>query len=168
MSGLVIGLPLIEDIGNWKKERISIATGQKGRLMGLDVGESRIGVAFSDPGRMLAFPFKAIPRSMDENDLLAIGTLASERDVKLIVVGIPTSLDGNLHYQGLQIAGFLEVLRSSTSIPVEPWGEQFTTAEAERLLSESGVKPSLDRGRLDAAAAAVILQDYLDSTREWQ
>jgi len=144
----------------------AIRTGQEGRLMGLDVGASRIGVAFSDLSRTLAFPFKALRRSTEESDLLAVEELASERDVKLIVVGIPTSLDGKLHHQGLEITMFLNALKQSTSIPVESWGEQFTTAEAERLLIGSGVKPSLDRGRLDAASAAVLLQDYMDSSRE--
>lgn len=136
------------------------------RMLGLDVGARRTGVALSDPTGAIASPLTTLPRRDDDaQNLDAITALAREHEVEAIVVGLPVSLDGNLHGQGREIAAFIEQLRGVSPVPVAEWNEQFTTAEAERLLRQAGRKPSRDRGRVDAVAAAVILQDYLDAHR---
>ncbi len=136
------------------------------RMLGLDVGTRRTGVALSDPTGTLASPLTTLPRRDDDaQDLDTITALAREHEVEAIVVGLPVSLDGKLHGQGREIAAFIDRLRCVSPVPVAEWNEQFTTAEAERLLRQSGRKPSRDRERVDAVAAAVILQDYLDAHR---
>ena len=133
------------------------------RLLGLDVGARRTGVALSDPTGTLASPLTALTRSSEARDLEAIVELARQHDAEAIVVGLPISLDGALHAQGQKVQAFIEKLREVSPIPVEPWDERFSTAEAERLLREAGIQPSRERGRVDAAAAAIILQGYLDA-----
>ena len=135
------------------------------RMLGLDVGTRRTGVALSDPTGTLASPLTTLTRSDDALGLEAITDLAREHGVEAIVVGLPVSLDGGLHGQGREVAAFIDRLRGVSPVPVAEWNEQFTTAEAERLLRQAGRKPSRDRGRVDAVAAAVILQDYLDAHR---
>ena len=135
------------------------------RMLGLDVGARRTGVALSDPTGAIASPLTTIARSDDAQCLEAVTALAREHEVEAIVVGLPVSLDGELHSQGREVAAFIDRLRGVSPVPVAEWNEQFTTAEAERLLRQAGRKPSRDRGRVDAVAAAVILQDYLDAHR---
>ncbi len=135
------------------------------RMLGLDVGARRTGVALSDPTGTLASPLTTLARLDDSQGFEAIMALAREHSVEAIVVGLPVSLDGELHGQGREVAAFIEQLRGVSPVPVAEWNEQFTTAEAERLLRQAGRKPSKDRGRVDAVAAAVILQDYLDAHR---
>lgn len=135
------------------------------RMLGLDVGARRTGVALSDPTGALASPLTTLARRDDAQGLEAIAALAREHAVEAIVVGLPVSLDGRLHAQGQDVAAFIERLRGVSPVPVAEWSEQFSTAEAERLLRQAGRKPSRDRGRVDAVAAAVILQDYLDAHR---
>ena len=135
------------------------------RALGLDVGEGRIGVSISDPTGLLSTPLTAITRSSLDSDLAAILDLAKEHSVREIVVGMPLSLNGQFGPQARITEHFLRALSKRASIPIRRWDERFSTQEAERRLREAGAKPSRDRGRLDAAAAAVILQGYLDSRR---
>jgi len=135
------------------------------RLLGLDVGAQRTGVAVSDPSGILAFPLTTLTRSSEARHLEAIMELARQKDAEAIVVGLPISLDGSLHTQGQEVQALIEKLQAISPIPVEPWDERFSTAEAERLLREVGAQPSRERGRVDAAAAAIILQSYLDTHR---
>ena len=135
------------------------------RMLGLDVGARRTGVALSDPTGTLASPLTSLTPGDDAQCLEAVTALVREHAVEVIVVGLPVSLDGELHGQGREVAAFIERLRGVSPVPVAEWNEQFSTAEAERLLRQSGRKPSRDRGRVDAVAAAVILQDYLDAHR---
>ena len=131
--------------------------------MALDVGERRIGVALSDETQFIAKPFGAILRTPDGSEFSKILALTIEHNVGRIAVGLPISLDGTIGPQARIVQVFIEALRSMTQIPVEPLDERFTTVEAERILREAGVRPSRDRSRIDAVAAAILLQTYLDS-----
>ena len=135
------------------------------RVLALDFGERRIGVALSDPSGMLASPLTTLTRGRDGSDVEMVLRLAAENDVAEIVVGMPVSLSGRRGPQAGRVARFVDALRRETGIPVLSADERYSTVQAERSLRESGVKPSRDRGRVDAAAAAVILQSYLDSKR---
>ena len=150
------------------------------RLMALDVGEARIGVAVSDSSGILASPYTTLHVTRDEAQTWQkVAQLIRETDAEGLVIGLPISLDGQLHAQGERVQAFAARLMQHIRIPVTFWDERLSTVEAERLLAErdSGVqgKPfrrgSRRRGpiksrhkqqAIDAMAAAVILQDYLD------
>lgn len=150
------------------------------RLMALDVGEARIGVAVSDAGGVLASPYRTLRVTRDETKLWeAIGQIIRESEAEGIVIGLPVSLDGQIHFQAERVQAFAERLKEHIAIPLTFWDERLSTVEAERLLAERDVdeqgKPqrrgkrrhSQNRRRnkrheIDALAATVILQEYLD------
>ena len=147
------------------------------RLMALDVGEARIGVALSDAGGFLASPYTTLHTARDETATwAAIQQLIEETEAEGLIVGLPVSLDGELHAQAERIMAFTERLKAHLSLPVTFWDERLSTVEAERLQAERGLNPRArkkgQRGghrrrqragqEIDALAAAVILQDYLD------
>ncbi|MBM3944034.1 MAG: Holliday junction resolvase RuvX [SAR202 cluster bacterium] len=133
--------------------------------MALDVGERRIGVALSDPLLLLASPLTAITRKSLSSDIEAVLRLASEHEATIIIVGLPISLSGKHGPQAKVTKEFAKALEAQSPVPVKMFDERFSTFEAEQRLRDSGAKPSKDRGRVDAAAAAVILQGYLDKRR---
>ena len=143
--------------------------------MGLDVGERRIGVAGADPTGTLASPVGTVIRSSDRAAVEAIGRLAAERGAGVLVVGLPLTAQGEATEQARRIQAFARKLRAIPRIRVVFWNEQHSTATAtEHLLASRGAgrrrapsahRREAERRRLDAAAAAVILQDYLDHQR---
>lgn len=102
---------------------------------------------------------------MEEEDVRRILEMAREHQVTRIVVGIPLSLGGQRGPQARAADAFRRALAREVRVSVVGWDERFSTVEAERRLKEAGVQPSLERGRADAASAAIILQSYLDSQR---
>ena len=130
------------------------------------MGERRIGLAVSDPGGMLATPLGFIERKHLPRDIAQVVVHARDRGAERIVVGMPLSLNGRVGPQARRVEAFLKALRRRTDLPVDAVDERFSTAEAERLLRLAGRQPSRNRGQADAAAAAVILQGYLDSRRD--
>lgn len=136
------------------------------RTLGLDVGDRRIGVALSDPTGMLATPLAAIDRRASQGGIDTVVRLASEHEAEAIVVGMPFSLDGSIGPQAQAVQSFCDALREVCPLPIHTVNEQYTSAEAERRLRDVGVEPSRDRGRVDALAAAIILQEWLDAGQE--
>lgn len=146
------------------------------RLMALDVGEARIGVAVSDASGFLASPYTTLRVTRDEAETwAAIQELIRETEAEGLVIGLPVSLDGEIHAQGQRIMAFTERLKARIALPVTFWDERLSTVEAERLLAERGQSSRARRqgagGKrrkqrnqqgIDALAAAVILQGYLD------
>lgn len=135
------------------------------RMLALDVGSRRIGLAACDSGELLATPVAAIQHTSHARDIEAVLAAAVERQVERIVVGMPISLSGEMGPQARKTARFMEKLAAETDIPVEAVDERYSTAEARRLMAEAGGGRPKERGRVDAAAAAVILQSYIDSRR---
>ena len=135
----------------------------KKRVLGLDVGEKRIGLAISDDEGRLATPFTTILRRDEEDVIAKILRVVHEEGVERILVGMPLSLDGSIGPQAKSTMHFYNALITATPLRVETWDERFSSAEAERLLREAGFSHRRLRDRLDATAAMVILQDYLDS-----
>ena len=129
------------------------------------MGDRRIGVALSDPSGLLASPLTTVQRSNPDNDVAEVARLANEHEAERVIVGLPVSLSGEEGPQARAVRAFMARLRRGCPAPVEPWDERFSTAEAERRLRQAGAQPSRQRGRLDAAAAAVILQGWLDAHR---
>ena len=130
------------------------------RALGLDVGDARIGLALSDPTGMLASPFGFVERG--PSDIEEIVALAADNDVVEIVVGLPLSMSGDSGTQAGKVRAFIRDLRSQTDLPIKTVDERLSTVQAQGMLHQSGRRRRRDRGHLDAAAAAVILQTYLD------
>lgn len=134
-------------------------------ILALDVGEARIGVAASDETELLASPRGLIRRRSDTAAIEAILRMVAEAGAGLMVVGLPVSFDGQLHAQAEAVRRFAEKLRKRLAVPLVFADETLSTVRAEEQLRAAGVRPEKMRERLDAAAAAVILQDYLDARR---
>jgi putative Holliday junction resolvase len=135
------------------------------RMLALDVGDRRIGLAVCDSAEALATPVATVEHTSHARDIETILAAAAERQAKRIVVGMPLSLSGDMGPQARKVARFVEKLAAETDIPVEAVDERYSTAEARRLMAEAGAGRPRERGRVDAAAAAVILQSYIDSRR---
>ena len=134
--------------------------------MALDVGDRRIGVALSDPTGMLATPVTAIDRvAAKPSDIDEILRIAREQGAEAIIVGLPLSLSGAEGDQAKSVRAFISDLSARTGLPVDTVDERYSTVQARRMLHETGARRSRDRGRVDASAAAVILQAYLDAQR---
>lgn len=132
------------------------------RVIALDVGERRIGVAVSDPTGTLATPHTVIQRRSKAEDFAAVARLVAELEAERVVVGLPLSLNGEVGPQARRVTRYAWALARTLDVPVELHDERYSTVTADTLLVESGRKR---RVPIDAAAAAVILQDYLESQR---
>jgi putative Holliday junction resolvase len=132
----------------------------KKRTLGLDMGDSRIGVALSDPMGIMASPLTIISRTNEEADVKAIIDIARQREVGRIIIGLPLSMDGSLSRQAEKVKAFAAGLCRQTDIPVEFEDERLSTVLAKRMVQS--VRKTNRRTRYDAAAAALILQSYLD------
>jgi len=135
---------------------------QKGRMLGLDVGERRIGVALSDPEGILASPLMVINRTRDKADIEAILGLVRQHEVTRVVVGLPRSMDGSIGQQAERVQNFIGMLSEFLEIPLETWDERLSTLAAERLMADAGLKRGKRKEQRDALAAALVLQGYLD------
>jgi putative Holliday junction resolvase len=144
------------------------------RALGIDVGSRRIGTALSDQLGMLAAPWRAVQVGRGR-ELAELAAMVAEREIEVIVIGLPVSLDGTEGPQAATVRAFAERLAAFLSqqqqntdappIPIEFTDERFTTAEAERLLLQRNLSREQRKARIDAAAAAIMLQDWLDARR---
>lgn len=136
-----------------------------GRVMALDLGEKRIGVAVTDPGRVLASPYSTIDRSGDqERDHREIARVVAEVEAVQVVVGLPLSMSGESGPAAQMTEKEVERLRDTLDVPVDLLDERLTTVSAARSLSAAGVSSRRQRkgGRIDQEAATVLLQSWLD------
>jgi putative Holliday junction resolvase len=136
-----------------------------GPVLGLDLGDARIGVAISDEDRRLAVPVGTVHVGQPPGELVAIAELARERSVILIVVGVPLSLRGERGTRAGHAEAFAQALAGVVSVPIELQDERLSTVEAERALAAAGTRGRERRRVVDASAAAVILQAWLDAHR---
>jgi len=132
------------------------------RILGLDYGSRRIGVAVSDPLGLTAQPLPALPREGDRKDIAAIGRLAAGMDVAAVVVGLPLLLNGDEGPQAARARGFGERLSAELSLPVTLWDERLTTVQSERHLVDSGVRRERRKVIRDSLSAMFLLQSFLD------
>lgn len=138
------------------------------RAIALDVGERRIGVAAGDTESRIAVPVGAIDRTQTRDPFQRIVDLARERDAGCIVVGLPLSMNGRRGPQAEVTDAFVDELRQRTDLPIDLVDERLTSFEAERLIRESaprtrrGKAPRPEKGAIDAGAAVLILQSWLD------
>lgn len=132
------------------------------RVLGIDYGERRIGLAVSDPGGTLALPVGTLERRGWRRDLAALRAVIEEREVDRIVVGLPLHLDGREGETAAAARRFAGRLAEATALPVETLDERWTTREAERALAEAGRRGRRRRAVVDAVAATLLLRSFLE------
>ena len=132
-----------------------------GRILGLDYGDRRIGLALSDPSKMIASPFKFIINTGDDELLDSLKILIVEEDIEAIIVGLPIGLKGQETKQTTKVRAFAELL-SSLTIPISFEDERFSSVSAEKSMIQQKIKTGHNKGMIDQRAAAIFLQQYLD------
>lgn len=134
-----------------------------GRILGVDPGDTRIGLAISDPTQTIANPLMVIKHVARALDAAQIAQIAMDNNAVMIIIGCPYDMDGRSGPQARKSERMAEAVRSQTDLPVELWDESGSTQEARAARISMGVKRSKRSGHLDDLAATVILQSYLDS-----
>ena len=132
-----------------------------GRILGLDYGDRRIGLALSDPSKMIASPFKFIINTNDDELLASLKTLIVEEDIETIVVGLPIGMKGQETKQTMKVREFAALL-SSLAIPISLEDERLSSVSAEKSMIQQKIKTGHNKGMIDQRAAAIVLQQYLD------
>jgi putative Holliday junction resolvase len=138
--------------------------GEPGRVMGIDYGSRRVGIAVSDPLRILTRGLGALDNTPELFEEIA--AKVREEQVVLIVVGMPFAPDGGPGAKGEEVGRFIELLRARVALPVEVWDESFTSVDARQAFIDGGMKKHRrrEKGRVDEMAARLLLQEYLEST----
>ena len=132
------------------------------RILALDPGTKRIGIALSDELGWTAQPLETYERKTLPADLAHITNLVGRHEVKAIVVGLPLRLDGQIGPAAQQVQQFMEHLRKAVEVPVIAWDERLTTRSAEELLIAADVSRKKRKGAVDRVAAALLLKSYLE------
>ena len=130
------------------------------RILALDFGRARIGVAISDELQLLAHPLETIPAK--ERPELRVAKIVNDKNVDHVVAGIPRQMNGQMGSAATEVLQFVEKLRAILPCPVVTWDERLTTAAAHRALRDVGKKTRHTRSYVDQVAAQMILQSYLD------
>jgi putative Holliday junction resolvase len=134
------------------------------RVLGVDYGHKRIGLALSDESGTIAQPLDYIDGGAITKVSVELARLCAERKAGKIVVGVPLRLDGTPSEQTKRTLAFIAELRRTTAIPVAQWDERLTSVQAERVLLEGNVRRSERKQKIDKLAAQIMLQSYLDAT----
>ena len=135
------------------------------RVLGLDVGDVRIGVALSDPLGLTAQRLTVIERTALAQDVAAVESLVEQHGVQAVVVGLPLTMRGERGPQAQKVAAFSAALRRRLAVPVELVDERLTTVQGERALREIGTRGRKRKTVIDQVAAQLILQQFLDTER---
>lgn len=133
------------------------------RIMGIDYGTARIGIALSDELQMLAHPAETIALAKVADPLARIVALVKEKNVERIVVGLPKHMNGSAGASAEEASGFAQKLQGKVDCEVRTWDERLSTVAAHRALREAGKSTRQSRGYIDQVAAQMLLQGYLDS-----
>lgn len=137
------------------------------RLLGLDVGDVKIGVAVCDSLEIAAFPVGLVRRVGSlKRDTATVAALAVEQETEGIIIGLPLSLNGEIGLQAEKTQGFAKALANLLPMPVVLWDESLSSVEAEELLIRRGVSRAKRRQQIDQTAAALILESYLAYRRD--
>lgn len=134
----------------------------KGRVLSIDYGHRRIGVAISDPLRISAQALPTIKVRNAEQVLSTLEEIIREKNIAEIVVGMPLNLKGEVGLSAQKVEQFIENLNQNFQLPIHTWDERLTSAAAERTIREMGKSPSRHKEKIDQIAALLILQSYLD------
>jgi putative Holliday junction resolvase len=133
--------------------------------LGLDVGSKRVGVAGCDGLGMMATGLTTIARSSFERDIAQLKNLVEEREVQVLVVGLPYTMDGSVGFQAKQVQKYAQRVAFALNLPLEYVDERLTSFEAEQLMLSENISPSQNKALIDRKAAALILQQWLETRR---
>jgi putative holliday junction resolvase len=133
------------------------------RILALDHGTKRIGVAVSDEMKMIAQPLEYIAAEPFPDFLARLKELIRVKEVELILVGMPRNMDGSYGEAAAKVREFVTVLKEAITVPLRTWDERLTSTQANRALIDGGVRRADRKGKVDKVAAAMLLQSYLDS-----
>lgn len=136
------------------------------RVLALDYGKKRIGVAVTDEMKIAAHPAETIHREGSASDMHAVVELCTDYAVECVVIGLPRRTDGSEGPEARAVRKFADALSDKIDVPVHLWDEWFTTAEAERRLIEGGMRRSQRREVIDSVAASLILESWLLAEQE--
>ncbi|MEW5721451.1 MAG: Holliday junction resolvase RuvX [Chloroflexota bacterium] len=133
------------------------------KYLGLDVGDRRVGVACGDSEVRIATPLEVVARGTIEQDARALAKIVRDYDAEQLIVGLPRNMDGTQGAQADAVIAYAEKIAHALNLPLTLWDERLSTVEATKRAHETGARGKKSRRGLDAIAAAVILQDFLDS-----
>jgi len=133
------------------------------KILGLDVGSKRIGMAISDALGVTAQGLSTLEIKNKENTLKELCNIVSEKEVKEVVVGLPLNMNGSHGPKAQEAARFADELKEKIKVPVKLWDERMSTMEAERVMIEAGASRNKRKKKIDKLAAQVILQSYLNA-----
>ncbi len=135
------------------------------RVLALDHGTKRIGIALSDELKLIAQPLSYLPAEPFAEFLESLKGLLREKEVELVVVGLPRNMDGSYGPAALKVQDFVGALKGALTVPITTWDERLTSAMANRFLIQGNVRRQQRKEKVDQTAAALLLQSYLDSLR---
>ncbi len=133
------------------------------RILALDHGTKRIGIALSDELKLIAQPLEFVAAEPFADLLARLKELIREKQVELILVGLPRNMNGSYGPAALKVQSFVAALRGALTVPIQTWDERLTSAQANRLLIQGNVRRDKRKKKVDQTAAAILLQSYLDS-----
>ena len=133
------------------------------RVLAIDHGTKRMGIAVSDPSGMIALPLEFIPAEPFSAFLDRLKALIQEKEVEQILVGMPRNMDGSYGPAAAKVQEFVAVLKETIPIPIRTWDERLTSAQANRMLLQTDMRRKERKQKVDQAAAAILLQSFLDS-----
>ena len=136
------------------------------RILALDPGTKRIGIAISDELKLIAQPLEFVPAEPFTDLVVRLKQLIQEREVEMILVGMPRNMDGTYGPAAARVQEFVSELKKALPVRIKKWDERLTTVQANRLLLEANVRRDKRKQKVDKMAAAILLQSYLDSLNE--
>ncbi len=132
------------------------------RILAIDHGTVRMGIALSDELGMIAHPLAFIPAEPFSDFLAQLKVLLKEKEVQQVLIGMPRNMDGSYGPAALKVQEFAAVLKEAIVLPIKMWDERLTSTQANRFMAEAGTKKHARKGKVDGMAAAILLQSYLD------
>jgi putative Holliday junction resolvase len=133
------------------------------RILALDHGTKRIGVALSDETKTIAQPLEYILTEPADKFLERLKAILAEKEVELILIGLPRNMDGTYGPATEKVKAFISVLKETITVPIKTWDERLTSTMANRVLIQGGVRRDQRKEKVDKMAAAILLQSYLDA-----
>ncbi|HVU26797.1 MAG TPA: Holliday junction resolvase RuvX [Verrucomicrobiae bacterium] len=132
------------------------------RILALDHGTRRIGVAVSDETKTIAQPLEYIPAEPFADFLARLKKILAEKEIDLILLGLPRNMDGSYGPAAQKVQAFADELKKEISVPIKFWDERLTSSMANRILIQGNVRRDKRKEKVDKMAAAILLQSYLD------
>ncbi len=133
------------------------------RILAIDHGVKRIGIALSDELKMIAQPLEFVPAEPFDDLVARLTDLVQEKEVEMILVGMPRNMNGTYGPAAIKVEEFVAALKSALPVPIKTWDERLTSAQANRILIAGNVRRDKRKQKVDKMAAAILLQSYLDS-----